>query len=109
MSELVPRDETEGLPPALREALSRTPARLLVGRAGVSYRTTTLLQLRADLAAARDAVHAELDLERDLGAELVHRFDLFEIRTRAIDKQQYLMRPDLGRQLDDASRKLLVE
>src|SRR5262245_2973827 len=97
------------LPDVLQNALARTPARLLAGRAGVSYRTLTLLKLRADHAAARDAVHAELELNRDLGADLVSHFDLFEVRTRVADKHQYLMRPDLGRLLDDGSRRLLIE
>src|SRR2546423_15536377 len=85
----------------------RAPARVLTGRAGASYRTSTLLQLRHDHAAARDAVHAELDLKRDLGTELVGRFGLFEVRTRAAGKGQYLMRPDLGRLFDDEARSVL--
>jgi ethanolamine ammonia-lyase small subunit len=83
---------------------ARTPARILAGRAGASYRTPTLLGLRHDHAAARDAVHADVDLARDLGADLVERYGLFEVATRATSKTQYLMRPDLGRQLDDAAR-----
>ena len=43
-----------------------TPARVLAGRVGTSYRTRTQLDLREDHAAAVDAVHAELDLEGDL-------------------------------------------
>ena len=45
---------------------ARTPARLLEGRAGAAYRTATQLALRADHAAARDAVWGEVELERDL-------------------------------------------
>lgn len=82
---------------------ARTPARILVGRAGAAYRTTTQLQLRQDHAAARDAVQAEVDLVRDFGAALVDRYGLFEVATQATDKQQYLMRPDLGRQLAGAA------
>lgn len=86
---------------------ARTPARILVGRAGSSYRTATQLDLRRDHAAARDAVHAEIDMERDLGVDLVRRFQLFEVRTRAESKEEYLLRPDLGRQLNDAARDLI--
>ena len=50
------------LPELLRALRARTPARLLVGRAGPAYRTATALELRHDHAAAVDAVHAELDL-----------------------------------------------
>src|SRR5437870_10688220 len=86
---------------------ARTPARVLVGRAGPAYRTATQLALRCDHAAARDAVHAEIDLPRDLGADLVRHFGLFEVATRATSKQQYLMRPDLGRQLDEPAKAAL--
>jgi ethanolamine ammonia-lyase small subunit len=89
----------------LRElARRRTPARILVGRAGGSYRTSTQLQLRADLASARDAVTAELDLEGDLGRAFVERWGLFEVATRARSKAEFLANPDLGRALDPSSR-----
>src|SRR5437016_5297271 len=62
------RRPAEPQPPGLIEAIrARTPARVLVGRAGPSYRTATQLELRQDHAAAVDAVRAEIDLERDLG------------------------------------------
>jgi len=86
---------------------ARTPARLFTGRAGPAYRTDTQLTLRQDHAAARDAVHAEIDLARDLGRELVERYGLFEVRTQAASKSEYLMRPDRGRRLDDAARELI--
>lgn len=86
---------------------THTPARLWVGRAGVSYRTETALELRRDHAAAVDAVHAELDLNRDLGADFVRRFGLFEVATEATSKSQYLSRPDLGRRLDAEAKDLL--
>lgn len=96
-------------PDPLAELLARTPARVLAGRAGPGYRTDTGLQLRADHAAARDAVHAELNLERDLGDELVSEFSLFTVNTRARSKAEYLTRPDLGRRLDDDARARIVE
>src|SRR5256885_7779785 len=102
MSEnVVPTKAQQGFLAPLDAVRARTPARILVGRAGSSYRTPTHLGLRQDHAAARDAVHAEVDLTRDLGADLVRRFGIFEVRTRAGGKEQYLMRPDLGRLLDD--------
>jgi ethanolamine ammonia-lyase small subunit len=87
---------------------ARTPARILMGRAGTSYRTATLLGLRQDHAAALDAVHAEVDLQRDFGADFVRHFDLFEVATRATSKEEYLRRPDLGRQLNEAARHALT-
>jgi ethanolamine ammonia-lyase small subunit len=89
----------------MRALRASTPARILVGRAGPAYRTATALELRHDHAAAVDAVHAELALP----ADLAERWKLFEVRTRARDKAEYLMRPDLGRRLDDAAREAVVK
>lgn len=88
-------------------ARAHTPARVLVGRAGPAYRTATALQLRADHAAARDAVGAEVELLRDFGPDRVERFGLFLAHSRAGSKAEYLRRPDLGRRLADASRELV--
>jgi ethanolamine ammonia-lyase small subunit len=103
MSELVPQPAHD-LPELMRAVRARTPARVLVGRAGPAYRTATALELRHDHAAAVDAVHAELDLPPDL----MERWKLFEVRTRARDKAEFLMRPDLGRRLDDAAREAVT-
>lgn len=94
-------------PELLAAIRARTPARILVDRAGPSYRTVTQLELRRDHAAALDAVHAEVDLERDLGIDLVRRFRIFEVRTRAGSKEEYLLRPDLGRRLDEVARQTI--
>ena len=81
---------------AVRE---RTPARILVGRVGAAYPTTTQLALRQDHAAALDAVRADIDLTRDFTPDFVERWRLFEVATNARNKEEYLLRPDLGRQL----------
>jgi ethanolamine ammonia-lyase small subunit len=96
------RTDTE-LAAILQQALARTPARLIVGRAGPSYKTGTLLKLREDHAAARDAVYNELDLDRDLPAELVRTQKLFLVQTCARTKTEFLMRPDLGRKFSEAA------
>jgi ethanolamine ammonia-lyase small subunit len=87
------------VPELVRRAVARTPARLLVGRAGPGYRTGTALKLREDHAAARDAVHAELELAAELIA----------VQTRATSKGEYLLRPDLGRQLSEGGRTTVRE
>jgi ethanolamine ammonia-lyase small subunit len=88
------------LPEPLGRVRARTPARLLVGRAGPSYRTETWLELRRDHAAALDAVHAELRLE----PEFADRWKLFLVETRARSAEEFLLRPDLGRRLDETAR-----
>src|SRR5437016_7809529 len=95
------------LPKLIGAIRARTPARILVGRAGPAYRTATQLELRQDHAAALDAVHAELDLERDLGKAFVERWTLFEVSSSARSKSEYLLRPDLGRRLSDDARAQL--
>jgi ethanolamine ammonia-lyase small subunit len=100
-------DESLSQPDPVELALARTPARVLVGRAGPAYHTSTWLQLRADHAAARDAVRAEVDLARDFGADRVARLGLFEVRTRAASKAEYLRRPDLGRKLAPEAREAI--
>src|SRR5437870_1819823 len=97
------------LPEIVRKIRARTPARLLVGRAGASYRTGTQLDLREAHAAARDAVRTELDLQADFGTGFVNQWDLFEVSTQATCKDEYLLRPDLGRRFSHESRKKLLE
>jgi hypothetical protein len=52
------------LPEIVKKVRAQTPARLLAGRSGAAYRTSTQLELREAHAAARDAVRDELDLSR---------------------------------------------
>src|SRR3954468_1268071 len=85
----------------------RTPARLFAGRSGTAFRTATQLQLRADHASARDAVTFEFDLQRDFAPHFVKRWKLFEVCTRARSKTEYLLHPDLGRELpEDAAQEI---
>lgn len=105
----MPIDPDESLvgpdwPEIVRRVRARTPARLLAGRAGAAYCTGTQLDLREAHAAARDAVRAELDLETAFGGDFVKQWALFEVWTRAKTKDEFLLRPDLGRRFNDASR-----
>ena len=95
-------------PEALRKIRERTPARILAGRAGAAYRTSTQLELREAHAAARDAVRAELDLEAAFGAGFTQRWNLFEVSTEARSKEEFLLQPDLGRRLNEASQRELA-
>lgn len=85
----------------------RTPARIALGRAGLSLPTREVLALALDHARARDAVHATLDLPR-LEAE-IGGLGLATIRveSEAMERRRYLLRPDLGRSLGAASRRKL--
>ena len=108
----MPRDDGGSLvpefPEILRKIRERTPARIFFGRAGAAYRTSTQMDLREAHAAARDAVRAELDLQSVFGVEFVERWKLFEVPTEARSKEEYLLRPDLGRRLSEAARQELA-
>jgi len=96
-------------PEIVSKVRARTPARLLAGRSGAAYRTDTQMELREAHAAARDAVRADLDLQRDFGSAFVRQWSLFEVNTQARSKDEYLLRPDLGRRLSTESRAQLSE
>lgn len=81
--------------------LSRTPARLGVGRSGVRYRTQTVLSFLADHAAAKDAVLSGVD------DQVVRQLGLSSLSSAAGNKQEFLLRPDLGRRLSDESRAIV--
>ena len=92
------------LPEIVKRVRAQTPARLLAGRSGAAYRTNTQLDLREAHAAARDAVRAELSLFTEADGDFVRKWNLFEACSRAASKDEYLLRPDLGRRLNDWSR-----
>jgi ethanolamine ammonia-lyase small subunit len=111
--EVQPADNSEsGLDRQLAQALAalraRTPARLLVGRAGPAYRTHTQLDLREDHAVAVDAVLTEMDLACDFGAGFVAERGLFEVATQARDKAEFLKQPGLGRKFSVAAAEMLI-
>lgn len=97
--------EMAGNDDRLIEQLKKTtPARIDVGRCGPRLRTETMLKLRADHAAARDAVFM------DVSENFLQYADLFSVVTCCRDKNEFLTRPDLGRmfpekELQTISRK----
>ncbi|KAB3525601.1 ethanolamine ammonia-lyase subunit EutC [Alkaliphilus serpentinus] len=95
---LVPNPENlEGL---LRMKQS-TPARIGVWRAGPRYMTETLLRFRADHAVAMDAVFT------DVSEKLLKEMNLFSVKTRCKNKDEYLTRPDLGRKFDEEAIEII--
>ena len=84
-----------------------TPARIGLGRAGISVPTGAQLDFQLAHAQARDAVHRPLDLQalcsdiEGLGLATV------ALHSAADTRETYLQRPDHGRRLDGASRRRL--
>ena len=90
-------------PEALDRMIKRTTARIGVGRAGPRLKTQTLLALRADHAQARDAVMKDVD------PKFLDSAGLFTVQTLCEDKNTYITRPDLGRQLSPEAVRTLKE
>ncbi|MER1998872.1 MAG: ethanolamine ammonia-lyase subunit EutC [Lysinibacillus sp.] len=85
-------------------AVSKTPARIAVGRTGSRPLTTTVLNFRLDHAAAVDAVHGEVN------QAILDELNLFTVHTNAkTDKETYILRPDFGRKLTDESKQVLSQ
>jgi ethanolamine ammonia-lyase small subunit len=85
-----------------------TPARVALGRTGVSLFTSDLLDFQRAHAEARDAVHTPLN-GAALAAELsaITSRPVLRLHSAATDRATYLQRPDLGRRLNAASRASL--
>lgn len=85
-----------------------TPARIGLGRSGNALPTAELLRFGLAHARARDAVHLALD-----GAQLARALEdagyaTVRVHSAAPDRRHYLLHPDLGRRLDEASRTRLL-
>ena len=96
-------------PRATLDLKALTPARVALGRSGASLPTRALLDFTLDHARARDAVHAAFDAERLVEEARGLGIDACAVRSRAVDRADYLRRPDLGRGLDPDSAGRLAE
>lgn len=84
-----------------------TPARVGLGRAGNGVPTAAHLAFQADHAAARDAVHAALDVAAVQAGLTEAGIASLAVHSAAADRETYLRRPDLGRRLLEADRSRL--
>ena len=91
---------------ALREL---TPARVGLGRSGVSLPTAALLAFTLDHARARDAVHTAFDAPHLAAGLAGLGLQVVEVSSQAQSRRNYLRRPDLGRMLDVDSRRTLEQ
>lgn len=88
---------------ALKVMRKATPARILLGRAGARPRTNSYLQFQADHAAAIDAVFM------DVSEECLAANGLMQVQTLVKDKDEYLMKPDLGKKLSAEAKQAISE
>lgn len=84
-----------------------TRARIALGRAGHSLPTAAHLDFQLAHAQARDAVHLAFDATGVAAAIEAQGLTTLQLHSAAADRASYLQRPDLGRQLDEASRQTL--
>jgi ethanolamine ammonia-lyase small subunit len=82
---------------------AHTPARVALGRSGVSLPTDEVLRFGLAHAAARDAVHLPLDVDALREALQREGWPTLHAHSAAPDRATYLLRPDLGRRLDERS------
>lgn len=85
------------------ELKAKSPARLGVWHTGARYLTSTSLRFKADHAAAQDAVFSYVD------EEFVDKNQLFPTQTVVVDKDEYVTRPDLGRQFSDEEKEKIKQ
>ena len=90
------------------ELAALTPARVALGRSGVSLPTREVLNFGLAHARARDAVHAELDVAALRAALEAEGQKVAEVGSCAVDRAAYLARPDWGRRLDASSQARLA-
>jgi ethanolamine ammonia-lyase small subunit len=89
--------------PFAKKAAQHTTALVGIGHVGTRYATDVVLQFQAELAVAHQAVAAELP--EGWAAEN----GLLPLHSRVTDHREFLLRPDLGRRLDEPSLALLRE
>lgn len=82
-------------------------ARIGLRRTGVSLATSEALKFADAHALARDAVHARLSASAMVNELRGRGFDSLAVNSAAANRQEYLLRPDLGRRLCDAARTAL--
>jgi ethanolamine ammonia-lyase small subunit len=103
-------DESRLVIPNPWQTLHRfTPARIALGRSGVSQPTSAQLAFQLAHAGARDAVHRALDAPALAAALKRSGYDCLQVHSACPDRSTYLQRPDLGRRLDANSRQVLAQ
>jgi ethanolamine ammonia-lyase small subunit len=90
---------TDRVPARWTDLRRFTPARVALGRAGNGLPTAAHLAFQAAHAAARDAVHARLDVGALRAALDAAGLPSIAVHSQAPDRRSYLLRPDLGRRL----------
>lgn len=86
---------------------SATPARIFLPRIGAGLTTRATLDFQLAHAEARDAVEERLDIETLFEGLTARGLAAVCVKSAARDRRSFLLRPDLGRKLDEESRERL--
>ncbi len=89
--------------PYAAAAARHTTALVGIGHVGTRYATDVVLQFQAELAVAHGAVSTVLP------EDWAEKNGLLPVHSRVRDHREFLLRPDLGRRLDEASVARLRE
>ncbi|MES2642963.1 MAG: ethanolamine ammonia-lyase subunit EutC [Myxococcota bacterium] len=89
--------------PFAAAAARHTTALVGIGHVGTRYATDVVLQFQAELAVAHGAVSTALPVD------WAEKNGLLPLHSRVRDHREFLLRPDLGRRLDEASVARLRE
>lgn len=92
-----PRDKE-----AIEGFIKTTPARICVGRAGNRPTTNSFINFQIDHANAVDSVF------NDVNEEILKGLNILLLKSKVESKDQHLTRPDLGRDLDEESKEILL-
>ncbi len=84
---------------AIKVMRKSTPARVFLGRAGTRPKTAAYLNFLADHAAALDAVFEEVS------DQFLEQNNLFKVQTVVKDKDEYLMKPALGKLFSEEAKR----
>ncbi|MEC7262764.1 MAG: ethanolamine ammonia-lyase subunit EutC [Bacteroidota bacterium] len=84
-----------------------TNARIALGSVGNAIPLNEVLQLKFAHAHSKDAIITELDVVALKKEMQSWGYPIWEVKSQASDRAEYLKRPDLGRKLDKTSEALL--
>lgn len=101
-------DEIAGSLNRMHSLRDFTNARVDLGRVGDSIPTHALLEFRLAHAQARDAVHTPMDTTSLVAEFSREGWNAEVVASSAKTRQDYLLRPDLGRVLSENSRSRLA-
>jgi len=93
---------------SIRDVLQQyTTARVALGKTGTAQFTKDILSFRAAHAQAKDSIYQTFDSKIIADSLTQLNRKVWVLKSKANDKREFLLRPDLGRQLHEESMELI--